>query len=731
MAPTTATTTTKAKKTPKAKGTNNATPTPTRRVLSSLEPTTATVADLYAIAVQTWPTFTVVSLAAGVPPRPLMSSSSSSSTTTTTKKTTTLEQAGLQHQDRIVVTLSSSASASSTSVSPKEDEANQKITKQTTATKGGTAAKSSPNKKTPAAKLKTKRKRDKEDDDSHEEETDGATKDATTTNDNHTATNISPTTTTTTTTTTPSRPKRQAAKRAEDSFAPTMAAQDALLRAEQPTKKKSKPSPTATRRQKPPPRPKFPTHTTGRRLQDGATVVAPRRRKPKQQQSLSSSISKSEEQKDPSVAFLETLHSRSRGGTLLRAGYKQAVANAYEKNRAVARCASIPRGIVALHVEEEEEDISTTISTTRRQLLHVEFRKGVQGRGTYTEEVDYLPRDVVQQVITSIHPVHAEALRPENLALLSPRVFWSIVYHARDDNDDHHGTQQEQQQQQQQQQTDQPEIQSSSSSNVVATAGLTHALTTLCPDLDWNFLRRRKQTLSAKARENLRQHQEAQQQQQDQDWEAAAAAIASVEQAMEQLDSLTTNHNRPESAEEHESTWKVVTPDETDRDELQTCLDEGPVWETSSDMTREDLVDRLLRDCHIHNWRELANADAEDLMGKLGLSSPTTRDKNTSHVQAWLVRAQWESLDELMVEICQGRTDAVQALAEHARSATPKDLAAWKWIVEELRNELLASYRQNPDACPTVAELTEWCHRAEICLEQLEWTGAFVTPLAG
>jgi len=53
--------------------------------------------------------------------------------------------------------------------------------------------------------------------------------------------------------------------------------------------------------------------------------------------------------------------------------------------------------------------------------------------------------------------------------------------------------------------------------------------------------------------------------------------------------------------------------------------------------------------------------------------------------------------------------------------------------VEELRDELVASnehYRGNPDACPTVADLKGWCQRAEICLEQLEWTRAFVTPIA-
>ena len=394
---------------------------------------------------------------------------------------------------------------------------------------------------------------------------------------------------------------------------------------------------------------------------------------------------------------------------MLRAGYKQAIATAYEQNRAVARVAAIRT--VRLELQEDNKDDDTTTTTT---LLHVIFPKGVQGRGNYTEDVDYLPLSVLQSVLRSIHPVHPQALTADHLALLSPRVYWSAVYHYQ---------QQQAQQQQQQQQAAGDDM-------------MTRVLDTLCPDLDWTVLQqRRKQTLSAKARENLRQQQNTTAAQED--WEAAAAAIASVERAMEDLESVTsrstTTTTQQQIAATQESTWKVVTPDELDKEELQSCLNEGPVWETSSSSsscTREGLVERIVQTCHIHNWRELANADADELVEQLGL---LPSEESREHVQAWLLRAQQETLDEIMVEICEGRTDAVEALAACARSATPKDLVAWKWIVQELRDELWNHhYRQqdDPDQCPSVAELTKWCQRAEICLEQLEWTGAFVTPLA-
>ena len=63
----------------------------------------------------------------------------------------------------------------------------------------------------------------------------------------------------------------------------------------------------------------------------------------------------------------------------------------------------------------EDDDATTTMTGT----LHVKFAKGVQGRGYFEEDVDYLPLDILQNVVRAIYPVNPEALRPENLALLS------------------------------------------------------------------------------------------------------------------------------------------------------------------------------------------------------------------------------------------------------------------------------------------------------------------------
>jgi hypothetical protein len=75
--------------------------------------------------------------------------------------------------------------------------------------------------------------------------------------------------------------------------------------------------------------------------------------------------------------------------------------------------------------------------------------------------------------------------------------------------------------------------------------------------------------------------------------------------------------------------------------------------------------------------------------------------------------------------------DVVEALADSARSATPTELAAWKWIAEELHHELASGfYLDKPEDCPTAIELERFCHHAETCLAQLAWTGAFATPIA-
>jgi hypothetical protein len=120
-------------------------------------------------------------------------------------------------------------------------------------------------------------------------------------------------------------------------------------------------------------------------------------------------------------------------------------------------------------------------------------------------------------------------------------------------------------------------------------------------------------------------------------------------------------------------------------------------------------------------------------------------------VQAWIDHAREESLDEIMVEICQGRIEAVELLA-HVKAATPKDLAPWKWIVDDLytllqqavvkvtaeraANENIDNDPQRQQdthselmTVPTKRDLEKWCQRAQWAIEQWEWLADYATPI--
>jgi cell fate (sporulation/competence/biofilm development) regulator YmcA (YheA/YmcA/DUF963 family) len=471
--------------------------------------------------------------------------------------------------------------------------------------------------------------------------------------------------------------QRGAAEKANASFADTIQAQDALLQLE----KKGRPSPkkTVSGKSRKNTTVRFSADITeGRRLQDGA-VVAPkrsnRRFRPEAPRNGSS------DETDPSLALLGSLEERSTAARLMRKGWRKAVNDAFEQNRAVARVAAIP----AKAIFTFPETIASEVDTVGQTLL-VTYPKGLQGRGDYEERVDYLPRDVLVSVIAAIHPVNPDALRPANLALLSPRVFWSVAYHG------------------------------------MEYTSISEALQALQPDLDWTFLRRRRETLSAKARENLRQKEEVSQTSID-NWEAAAAAIESVEHAMEKVHALDRSQRQARNLQaiERRSVWKILTPVEEDLDELTACISEGPI----AGYTAEALAKGLIGQCIVHNWRQLANAKTETLIQKLGVSD----DESTKAlVQNWIDRAQQETLDEIMMEICDGNVEAVELLRESARSGTPKDLAVWKSIAESLHSELQCN--SAAATIPDVNLLQKWCDQAQHALEQLEWLAWYTTPIA-
>jgi hypothetical protein len=272
----------------------------------------------------------------------------------------------------------------------------------------------------------------------------------------------------------------------------------------------------------------------------------------------------------------------------------------------------------------------------------------------------------------------------------------------------------------------------------------------LLPDLEWNFLQRRAQQLSEKAAENLRQEHEKKEQAQSgggmamDAGRAASEAIAAVEHAMEHLQDYESSERKTKLAraamarqqqqqhasdscenEEEQKVWKLVTPSEPDRDELEQCIQQSPPENANADDISR-LISKLMEECQIHNWRELANvSDAIHLATRLQLQE--NEEDNTARVQAWIDYAQDESLGEIIVEICDSSVDHVERLTEKARTGTPKDLAHWRAIPEALHELLVGVGTTTADL--SVARITTWCDRAHELLQEFEWLNWYATPI--
>ena len=490
--------------------------------------------------------------------------------------------------------------------------------------------------------------------------------------------------TTASSTTTGGRPKRAAAKAATDSFADVIKAQDAIMASSQ-TKSQNKrkvgravnsaSSSSPSKKAKPKPAQISAAAGDGRRLADGATVKNPRKRRAGQQQQQNPNASS-----DMSEALLGALDNKGKMGQVLRKGMKNAVLASYETSRAFSRLAAIQARTYVMEVLGESS-------------LKVTF-SGTVDKSEVKEMVDLIPRDVLATVLEGIHASNQEALRPENLSRLSPRVLWSLI-HEYPDKD-----------------------------------SIKECYESILPNLEWNFMRRRAQQLSEKAMENLRQEEEAKGENIDMDMDQASEAIHAVEHAMENLHAHESNERKarmaraalarqqqqdagPTSAE-----WKLVTPSELDRDELLQCIESGPPSE--NDNVKDELVTKLVNLCQIHNWRELANVEDTNKIVTL-LNNEISSEK----VQKWIDHAQDESVDEIVVEICDGNTEHVERLTEKARTGTPKDLAAWRCIPESLLEQL------GSDASDTITvdQLAKWTNRAHRLLQEFEWLNWYATPI--
>lgn len=612
------------------------------------------------------------------------------------------------------------------------------------------------------------------------------------------------------TTTSPTRKtsQRAAAKAATEGFAAVIQAQDKLLAQQTKGSKKNKSnkrprsatapksntnksaSPGSSSSQKSSPirsNARYFQHAeldVGRRLGDGAAIAehtstrvpsaaaTTRTGAHSKRQETKGATWKSEE--DVSTALMSALNQSGGGGKvggILRKAMRNAVSQSYEASRAVVRVAAMTGKAytmtTVLHTSTAAP--STTIDEARQpEKLQVTYDKGVEGRGQIEETVDYIPKDALVAVITAIYQSNPEALRPARLAQLSPRVFWSLVYHTNHVNNENVAATT----------TTATTTDTLSSPSFSSATSVEEALHLLLPELDWSYMKNRKRTLSEKAQENLRQQlerdkaaasaaagdkdeEENDHEDTEESIQRAQETILAVQNAMETIHDWDSQQRRNRMAQaamarlvalEPDSTnmeghavnqWSLVTPTEPDDEELVACVKPTAASllfaeqldhdddDDKVDAKIQTIVRALMNDCQIHNWRELANASAPNVVERLNTVLPCSGGDaapiTTQAVEAWIDHAQEESVDEIMVEVCDGQVEVVEQLRDAAHSGTPKDLAGWRHVPQMLWSE--AGLDQTAPAGVTVETLATWCQRAHQVLLEREWLQWYATPI--
>ena len=166
--------------------------------------------------------------------------------------------------------------------------------------------------------------------------------------------------------------------------------------------------------------------------------------------------------------------------------------------------------------------------------------------------------EVLQALVPQIYRQNQESLRGSNLALLSPRVLWSLVYHHQ-----------------------QPQ-QSEQEGNHTTTVGdvIPLALQQTCSRPGLVLFAPASAAAVAQGAGELAAAAGGQNDDSssanDSNWEAAAAAIAAVERAME--DGVVVDGVNGETREDGATTttttttWTLETPTEEDLDELTECI---------------------------------------------------------------------------------------------------------------------------------------------------------------
>jgi hypothetical protein len=424
---------------------------------------------------------------------------------------------------------------------------------------------------------------------------------------------------------------------------------------------------------------------------------------------------------DIATTLLSSMSGKGKGnvGNFLRAAMKGAVMKSYEVSRAQVRVTAVQNGDyhmerikagsvvdggVVLGVANDDDN------ALRTTLYQVSYGKGIEGRGTFSEQVEIIGLDALKSTIKTVYNSRTadndeggsdgrEMLRPAAIAQMSPRMFWSLVFHCT-----------------------RAEHPSSSSSSIE------NMLRETMPDLDWTHLDRggRKRNLSEKAKENLRQEQKADTQNtNDANIEDEVRALEEFEETiMNGLDGHTDEELRQKRLtalsrfDNHQAAddWKLITPVEDDKDELKECILD------QNDAISEELTDAycsiMMNSQHpcCRNWRELANVSAESLSSKFNdeCSKLKLQPPSDDSVNNWIDAAQQRSLEEIMLEILDSDQDALEILSEKASSANPWDLVQWSNYPQLLLDAMeTAKY--------SVADAACWISRAKVALETCPW----------
>ena len=626
------------------------------------------------------------------------------------------------------------------------------------------------------------------------------------------------------------RQKRASAVAATASFRDVIAAQDAIMQQDQkPSKKKATSSFASVNIGNPPGGKKRNNATTkggakkvkidgtGYRLSDGKSFGSPPKKSNSKQQQQA--LFKSED--DIANSLLSSLGGSSGNvGKFLRAAMKGAVTKSYEASRAAVRVAAVnqgeygfdkmkggttdKKGGVVLGTLKDldpstktgDADADGDSDVLGRTLFTVSYSKGMEGRGRYTEEVEIIGLDALKGVIQSVYDSKSddepsgndsekntdgrEMLRPVSISQLSPRLFWSLVYHY--SIVEKKRKSEKSQSEQKHPQTTKPSIED--------------MLREFMPHLDWCHLDRggRKRDLSEKAKENLRQEKESvlhetsngppeedgikaieemensiidtiMSSKNDEDDDAggtgererrARAAMARFGNLGESsLESNTESILLPKS---NRDSWELVTPIDDDIDELIECIMEGlssdeetiphesydkktaRVWasallESGPDSTTSQPLSVLTPS--IRNWRELANAKADFVRSKLVTNSVSSRGKlpqpSLETIDKWIDAAQQRSMEEIMLEILDGDQDALDLLLNKARSGSPKDLSYW-YSAPKLLLDAISISTDNDDhkggSKWVEGDVIRWSSRAKIALRTCPWLDLYTTPVA-